>query len=67
MFRSSKLARHEKGTGSGLVICKMIIEAHGGKISVESEEGKETTFSFTLPVGTDPQGPANGETQMLLK
>jgi signal transduction histidine kinase len=37
----------------------MIVEAHGGKISVESEEGKETKFSFILPVGAGPQGPAN--------
>lgn len=38
-----------KGSGLGLFITKGIIEAHKGKIRVESELGKGTTFSFTLP------------------
>lgn len=40
----------EKGTGLGLVICRDFVEKNNGEIWVESEQGKGSTFNFTLPV-----------------
>ncbi len=42
-----------KGTGLGLYLVKYFVELHGGQVSMESQEGKGTTVSFTLPVSDD--------------
>ena len=63
--RFVKLNSFKQGTGLGLPICKSIVEHLGGEIGVESEEGRGTTFWFTLPYVPGKQEPAKIPAQML--
>jgi len=45
---SNQLLDHTKGAGLGLLVCRRLVEAHGGRIWIESEPGHGATFRFTL-------------------
>ena len=57
-YRQLPSARNSshRGTGLGLVICKKIVEAHGGRIWAESENGGGATFLFSLPINSTIAG-----------
>lgn len=57
-FRSGEIQKRFPGMGIGLYICDQIIKNHGGTLWVESEIGKGSTFSFTIPKNASK---SNGE------
>ncbi|HXE06328.1 MAG TPA: ATP-binding protein [Acidobacteriaceae bacterium] len=54
-YRDPALRQHIAGTGMGLAIARAIVDAHGGTISVTSQRGHGSVFTFTLPVARMPE------------
>ena len=59
-FERATFDRNIVGLGLGLFICRKIVEAHQGKIHVESEEGKGSTFIVDLPISGNPVNKKQG-------
>jgi signal transduction histidine kinase len=52
-YRATNVTGRLAGTGIGLTTARQLVEQHGGRIDVESEEGRGSTFTVRLPLGGD--------------